>query len=280
VTPHATVAFLALCVACQGPDWVIASERADGGGTNEPPGGPPTNYTIHPECPTARELLAARADLYGSPDLDPRHAGTWSGSLGGSAQGGFPSAQVELSLDASGVGHLTFLEVALPEADDPDSGYLCSVNTDGVACGTASGFVGGFSYPLERVTSRGDVLSFVIVQNDPWGDWCALHPVQRWPDETLECGFGFGVSPLGTDTETSAGCAHVSSDGSTTPLDCALMYALRHCECAADACFSSFESGIDVGLELGANGDSLHGSLWYSGDVDAASIMLQRQRDP
>jgi hypothetical protein len=276
------LALLAFAVGCQGDDWVIAGERNEATASDAGPGDTSTTYGVRALCPTARELLTERADLYGLPDVDARYAGTWSGALGGSAAAGFPSDRVELSLDASGVGHLSFVGAVLTEAEDPASAYLCASSADGVACGTTSGFVGGFSYPLESVTSRGNVLSFVIVENDPWGDWCALQPVLTWPDEALECGFASGVSPPGRDEESTAGCARIGADGSSTPIDCALMYTLRHCQCGTDACFASFDfdSGINVGLELSTDGESLRGSMWYSGDEDAASVGLARQRDP
>jgi hypothetical protein len=273
------LALVASVVGCRGDDWVIASERSDGVTADGSPDDPSSTYGVRPICPTARELLAERADRYGLPDVDARHAGFWSGALSGSAVRGFPSARVELSIDASGAGHLSFAGVVLPEAEDPASGYLCTASVEGGMCGTTSGFVGGFAYPLESVTSRGNVLSFVIVENDPWGDWCSMQPALSWPDETRECGFDFGVTS-GRDSETSAGCARIGADGATTPLDCALMYTLRHCRCGMDACFASFDTGIDVGLELSEDGNSLHGSMWYSGDLDAASVTLVRQSDP
>jgi hypothetical protein len=271
---------LAFAGACRGEDWVIASARSGEAERRDEPGDASSALvTVRPECATASELLAERAELYGPAELDARHTGVWRGLISGSAAVGFPSARVELSLEPGGLGHLTFVGSPLPEADDPDRGYLCSASTGGFACGTRSGFVGGFAYSLERIISRGDVLSFVVVENDPWGVWCSLRRPLRWADEALACGYGFGVQLPGSDTEGSQGCGRVSADGESTPVDCELMYTLRHCQCGADACFSSFATGIDVGLELGGGGNLLRGSIWYSGDADAALVELDRQRD-
>jgi hypothetical protein len=270
---------LALAGACRGEDWVIASARPGEAGHAEEPIDASTLDAVRQPCATLSDLLAERAALYGSPDLDARHAGRWSGAISGSAVVGFPSSRVELSIEPGGAGHLTFVGQPWLEAEDPDSGFLCHASAGGVACGTTSGFVGGFSYPLERVISRGDVLSFVVVENDPWGSWCRLRTPLRWADETLACGYGFGVQLPGTDIEGSAGCGRVSADGEATPVDCELSYTLRRCQCAADACTSSFTAGIDVGLELAGDGNQLRGSIWYKGDVDAALIALDRQSD-
>jgi hypothetical protein len=263
--------------ACRGDDWVIAAGRSGEGAGGADPVDASTLVAERPACPLASELVAERAELYGARDLDVRHVGVWRGSISGTAAPGFPSERVELSLETGGVGHLTFVGVPLAEANDPDSGYLCSGSAGGVACGTPSGFVGGFPYPLERVTSRGDVLSFIVIENDPWALWCSLRPSLTWADEARACGYGFGVQRPGSDAEGSDGCARVSVDGESTPIDCGLMYALRHCECGADACFASFVTGIEVGLELAGDGSLLRGSIWYSGDVDAALIALERQ---
>jgi hypothetical protein len=59
-------------------------------------------------------------------------------------------------------------------------------------------------------------------------------------------------------------------------IDCALLYALEHCECARDACFAAFDRGAEVGLELTADG-ALSGSLWYQNGLDRAPVVFSRE---
>jgi len=263
-------------VGCRGGDWIVAgAEPAAGGGSrgNEPS---PELLPVE-ECRSAAALLEQRAALYRTEAVSEAFAGRWRGTLRGGGAAGFPSENVELELDVAGRGSLWFDASPPPLATDPDSGYLCSAGSDGaVLCGSRSGFVGGYRYPLERVSVRGDVLSFVLVESDPWGPWCEQRSPVAWPNPVAECDSSFDVQLPGTDTVAPTGCSRLDEEGVATDIDCELMYTLRHCECGWDACIAAYAEGIEVGLELGDGGAALSGSLWYSGDRDAARLQLER----
>jgi len=264
-------------VGCRGGDWIVA-------GTESPPGGdagseePPASEILPVEgCRSAAALLEQRAALYRPEAVSEDFAGRWSGTLTGDGATGFPSERVELELDATGSGSLWFDASPPPLVTDPESGYLCSAGADGaVLCGSRSGFVGGYRYPLERVTVRGDVLSFLLVEADPWGPWCEQRQPVDWPSAVAECETSFDVQLPGADTVTPTGCSRIDAEGVATAIDCELMYTLRHCDCGWDACIAAYEGGIEIGLELEASGAALTGSLWYSGDRDAARLRLER----
>jgi hypothetical protein len=262
---------------CRGEDWIVAGAEGPAGsdsGGNEPP---PIQLLPVEECLSAAALLEQRAALYRPEAVSEAFAGRWRGTLRGDGATGFPGENVELELDAAGRGSLWFDASPPPPPADPESGYLCSAGSDGaVLCGSRSGFVGGYRYPLERVSVRGDVLSFILVEADPWGPWCEQRQPIEWPNDVAECDFSYDVQLPGTDTLTMAGCSRVDPEGAATDIDCELMYTLRRCECGWDACIAAYEAGVEVGLELGNAGTSLRGSLWYSGDVDAALLELER----
>jgi hypothetical protein len=265
-----------LALACDGGDWIVGSEL--------PPEHAPSGESLErpaliddrESCPSAAQVLAQRERQHGVPSVLAEHVGRWRGSLGGDAAAGFPSAELELELDASGVGALTFDVPSAASVElDPGVGYLCDAAAGGVVCGTTSGFVGNFAYPLVGARSRGGVLSFVLVGAAPWDGWCALQPSLGWPDESPACGFSFGVRLPAEPRWSSGGCSRTSAAG-VEPIDCALMYALERCECARDACFAADHGGMDVGLALGVDGAVLSGSLWYESESDAASLTLRR----
>jgi hypothetical protein len=226
-------------------------------------------------CPTVAALDAERQGSNPAPAVDARFAGVWRGRLGGDAAEGFPGADVELRIADGGAYSLRFGALAgTPAMLDPGRGYLCAEGAEGVLCGTPSGYVGGYAYVLESVMSRGDVLSFQIVSSDPWDGWCRLQSPQAWPDRTQPCGYTFGAGPPGSDSISASSCARVAADGAAAPIDCALMYALQRCRCAADACVAQSADVMEVGLRL--TDGLLVGSLWYRGDVDAAAVSLAR----
>jgi hypothetical protein len=264
---------LLLGVACAGDDWIIGTELPREDEAAQGPFGPPELVSAPQACPSAAELIGERERAYGMPNVREQHVGRWLGTLGGPAAASFPGLAVELVLDASGVGTWRFeTAAAAPVTLDPDAGYLCRSEPSGVVCGTASGFVGGFGYPLAGARSRDGVLSFVLGGAEPWGAWCALSPPVEWLDPSQACGFSFGVRPPAEPTWSPAGCARGARD-----IDCALMYALERCECGRDACFAAFEPDIEVGLALSEDRRSLVGSLWYENELDAASVALQRE---
>jgi hypothetical protein len=261
-------------LACRGGSWVIAgdwaSESSDAGQPSNADAATPAKL-----CPTVAALDAEREANNPAPAVDARFAGVWRGNLGGGAAAGFPSADVELRITGGGQNSLLFgAPDSAPVVVEPTRGYLCSETADGVRCGTPSGYVGGFSYPLEAVMTRGDILSFRIVSSDPWDGWCRLQAPQPRPDQTQACGYAFGAGPLGSDRIGATGCARVADDGSALPIDCELMYALQRCRCAADACVAQASDSMEVGLRL--SDGLLIGSLWYRDDVDAAGVSLAR----
>lgn len=264
-------------LACQGDDWIIAGAPGAGGtsGAEHEMSAP---EPIADGCPSAADSSELRAQRYGSSGIAPDHVGLWRGRLGGSAAAGFPSSDLEVELDTGGQGWLRFDTALNTEGrDDPERGYLCSAGPSGVVCGSASGYVGGYAYPLAGAGSRERVLSFSIVPADPWGSWCAQREPVAWDDPVAACGRSFAVLPPADLSWSPLGCSRTSSDG-TEPIDCALMYALEFCQCARDACFAAFSSSIDVGLALSADGATLSGSLWFLNEVDAAPVTLTRAR--
>jgi hypothetical protein len=258
--------------ACNGADWIVGEALPEQQGSGE--------GTLSPElladpasCPSAATVLAERAR---DASVLAEHVGRWRGRLDGHAAAGFPSTELELELAPDGAGTLTFEgpPATSPELD-PDAGYLCAAGAGGVVCGSSSGFIGNFAYPLAGAQSRDGVLSFVLLDAAPWDDWCALQPPVHWPDASRACGLSFGVRSPATPRYSSLGCSRIHAEGAD-PIDCALMYALEHCECASDACFATDGAGMDVGLALSDDGDSLSGSLWYQRENDAASVSLRR----
>jgi hypothetical protein len=182
---------------------------------------------------------------------------------------------LELPRHGSGAGTLLFGAAASERAPSGDEGYLCSEDASGVVCGSASGFVAGFAYPIAGARSRDGVLSFAIVTADPWGNWCAQREPVSWEDPTQACGIAFGVLPEGESSWSALGCTRSSRDGAEA-IDCALMYALDYCQCARDACFARFDRTVDIGLVLSQDGTALSGSLWYANGANAAPIALSR----
>lgn len=269
----AAASWLALSVACHGDDWIIGGELprepdpASGEGDNPELGSEPD------ACPSSLQMMGQRQQQFASTSVEAAHVGRWRGQLGGGASG-FPGPELELEIDASGAGTLFF--AASPGdrvVSDIDTGYLCSAEAMGVVCGSDSGFVGSFEYPIAGARSRDGVLSFVIVTADPWGGWCAEHVPVSWEDPDQPCGVAFGVLPEAQLHYSALGCSRVTPDGAES-IDCALMYALEYCQCARDACFARFDRSVEVGLTLSEDGTELSGSLWYESGRDAAPLTL------
>lgn len=267
---------LALSAACHGDDWIIGGELpADIDSADDGPAG--TELTTDPgACPSSLETLAQRQQAFAAASVDATYAGRWRGQLDDAAPAGFPSRDVELEIDASGAGTLSW---GVPQSDrvvaPSDEGYLCREAGASVVCGSASGFVGGFAYPISGAGSRDGVLSFEIVMADPWGSWCAQHEPVSWEDPSQACGLRFGVLPDAAPRFSVAGCTRSTRDGVSVAIDCALMYALEYCQCAPDACFARFDRVVDVGLSSAQEG-TLSGSLWYENGANAAWIELSR----
>jgi hypothetical protein len=266
-----------LSVACQGDDWIIGGERPSETGPAGGEGDNPELVSDPGACPSSREVLGQREEAFGMASVADDHVGRWRAELAGTAAAArFPSRDVELAIDASGAGTLLF---DAPTGDrfvsGSDDGYLCSEDAMGVVCGSASGFVGGFAYPIAGARSRDGVLSFAIVTADPWGSWCAEREPVSWDDPRQACGVAFGVLPDGEPRYSVSGCSWVTLDGAEA-IDCALMYALEYCQCARDACFARFDRSVDMGLALSQDGTALTGSLWYENERDASQITLIR----
>jgi hypothetical protein len=263
-----------LGLGCDGKDWIVA-------GAANPSRGPLGDGIIAPElipvleaCPSAAEVLAEREGARIAASVASEHVGSWRGTLQGDAAASFPSVELELALDDSGAGALRFEGSGRdPGEVDPTVGYLCAADDAGVVCGTSSGFVSNFSYPLAQAQSRAGVLSFAIDAAAPWDGWCRLHsPVPR-PDDTQACGYSFGARTAGEPRWSRQGCSLVGEDGAA-PIDCALLYALERCQCARDTCFAT-EAEMEIGLTLAEDG-TLAGSLWYENENDAAELTLRR----
>ncbi len=265
------------CGACDGARSVIAEEEARAV-VEGPSASPGAQVNVQHECAGMEQILATRSTWHGSSKSGESHVGRWRGSLGGSAASGFPASDVLLILNSNDTGTFEFLsEAPPPRPDDPSQGYLCDGSVSGGICGTPSGFVGGFEYELQGVVARDRVLSFVLLDADPWALWCELQtPVQR-ADAAQPCGFSWDIVPLSMERWAATGCEQVDAAGNGEPIDCSLMYALERCKCAFDGCFASFYSGIEVGLSLSNDAQELSGSLWFKSNVDAALLRLRRQ---
>jgi hypothetical protein len=272
----AAASSLALSAACQGGDWIIGGELpSDMDAAGEDPDGP--SFTSDPgACPSSLDLQEQRRQQYAAASVAAAHVGRWRGALSDVAASSFPSRELNLDIDANGAGTLRF---DAPMSDQflygSDDGYLCSAEAAGVVCGSTSGFVGGFAYPLGGAGSRDGVLSFMIVTADPWGSWCAEHEPVSWEEPRQACGVAFGVLPDGMSRYSVLGCSRLTPDGAEA-IDCALMYALDYCQCGRDACFARFDRSVEVGLTLSEDGMTLTGSLWYENERDAAFITLTR----
>jgi hypothetical protein len=256
---------------------VLASERVPEQGGESAPRSGGSFAGGAPECEAVGDLRAERA-LWGSSTLvlNAAHVGTWSGELSGDAAPSFPATEVRLEVRHDATGSLSFEGVAPPPApEDAEAGYLCDGSVSGGECGSVSGFVGGFAYPLEATLSRDLVLSFSLVDADPWDVWCSRQAPRARPDPFFECGVAFEALPPGSERWSPDGCWLSTVDGQFEPIDCGRMYSLERCECARDGCIASSESRVEVGLRL-TEEDELRGSLWFKNETDAASLRLQR----
>jgi hypothetical protein len=208
--------------------------------------------------------------------LSAAHLGSWHGELSGSAAGGFPATEIELELRSDATGSLSFEGVPPPpEPESSDRGYLCDGRVSGGVCGSVSGFVGGFAYALQALMSRGDVVSFSIVDADPWEAWCNLQTPLARPEPFFDCGIAYEALPPGSERWSPDGC-WMTLDTGTEPLDCGRMYSLERCQCARDGCIASFAAPVEVGLRLTDTGE-LAGSFWFKNETEAATIRLQRR---
>lgn len=266
---------LGLAVAgCTSGSWVIA--EADSLAQPDS-GAPPETPDAQGACPSWRDLEAERLSLYGPSALEPSHVGLWRGELEGVAAVSFPSSDVSLVLNADATGTLTFSNVDSPApAQDPDAAYLCDGATSGGVCGTPSGFVGGFSYELEGLVSRGRVVSFAVLAAGPWQSFCRLQTPSEYADSAVSCGRAFAARAPAESSWSPTGCERIVGLDSE-PIDCGLMYDLERCDCAFDGCFASVHRNIEVGLNLASSEQQLQGSLWFESERDAALLRLDRQ---
>jgi hypothetical protein len=265
---------VALSAACQGDDWIVAGELPSDMGSPSEPRDAAELVSDPGACPSSLEVLGQRAEAFGVASVADDHVGRWRGVLGTPA--GFPSPDVTLEVDASGAGTLLFgASTSAPFPFDSEAGYLCSAEAMRVVCGSVSGFVGGFAYPIAGARSHDGVLSFVIVTADPWASWCAEREPLSWEDSNQACGFGFGVLPDAELRYSPRGCTRATRDG-VEAIDCALMYALNYCQCARDGCFARFDWVVEVALALSQDGAALGGSLWYETGASAAEVELTR----
>lgn len=261
--------------SCEAEPWVVATQANwERDGDRRDAGPPPSMID---QCPTVEVLRARRIAQY--PRLAPSaaHVGRWRGTLSGSSAAGFPGVDVQLSVDTDGSGSFRFeSESPLVPPGSAAEAYLCDGSVSGGICGSASGFVGGFDYAIEAARSRGDVLSFVIVDADPWDGWCRLQEATQRSNPDAECGLSWDALP-GVPRWSSAGC-ELAVDGVIQPIDCGRMYALERCACGRDGCIASFTTAVDVGLLGSPGGDVLEGALWFKNGAEAASLRLLRER--
>jgi len=273
--------FIALAVAgllgaCEAAPWVVASESSPESDAPLPRTSGSFAGGVEP-CESLAGLAERRA-TWGAPlASSASHAGLWRGSISGSAALAFPAFEVGLELLPDGSGSLWFESAsAPPEPENAEAGYLCNGSVSGGVCGSVSGFVGGFAYPLETVAARGNILSFSIVDADPWQDWCSQQqPIAR-ADPFVGCGTAFDALPPGDEHWSPEGC-QVTFDTGSEPIDCDRMYSLERCQCAPDGCVASFASWIEVGLRSSPDRAELSGSLWFKDETDAALLRLRRQ---
>lgn len=261
-------------LGCEGRDWIVAEGAGPTGGASGSDSIEPDPVLVPELCPSAADVFAQRERTRMPSSLQSEHVGLWRGMLHGDAAGHFPSAEIALVVDGNGAGSLRFdAPGPAPEELDPAGAHLCAADESGVVCGTLSGLVGNFSYPIVWAQSRAGVFSFAIDAATPWGEWCGLQTPVAWPDGTQACGYSFGARNPGVPRWSSQGCS-LLVEASAEPIDCALLYALERCECARDACFGAV-ADIEIGLTLTERG-TLDGSLWYENEIDAARVSLRR----
>jgi len=266
----------AVAVACGAEPWVVASERVPQVDDSLPPrmrtvaGGPP-------DCADTAALLSERR-IWSSESmvLDGEHVGVWAGELSGSGAPDFPGTRATLELRSDFTGSFWIEGPAPPAPDDGERSYLCDGSVSGGVCGSVSGYVAGFAYPLERVMSRGQILSFSIVDTDPWELWCNLQAPFTRAEPFIACGVAFDAVPPNSERWAPEGC-ELALDSGNEPIDCGVMYSLARCQCARNGCIASFMSRIEVGLRLSEDGGELSGSLWFKDETDAATLRLSRQ---
>lgn len=225
-------------------------------------------------CPAAVTLSGVLSTSAALPPDNPHH-GQWEGVLASVEAQKFPSDRVRLRLDDAGQGFLQFIATQpLAPVQSGEGGHLClGVNAE--RCTAESGVVGGFSYSLERLRSRGSVLSLSIALDEPWTEWCALQPsvpvpgvngcATRFAPEAAYSSFSFGES-----------CSVIRQEVEV-PIDCPRLSTLlrKPCQCNASECRVDPARRQDVSLRL-VGQDEMHGSIWFEG-AHAVPLILIRE---
>jgi hypothetical protein len=176
-----------------------------------------------------------QADVGATLDVKPL-AGTWTDGSG--------DARIELVLDETGAGTLTFGEAAeLPELD-PEEAYLTDIDArDGAEVeivGYSPALIPGFAYSVVAETGRASEMAFRIRDSEPWRDWCAAQE----PVRGLDC---YSCEPYlnsilsgGEECGENAGCyvAQSSQPDKLVNVHCG---RLQLCISAAPTCWCDEE---------------------------------------
>jgi hypothetical protein len=137
-----------------------------------------SSWVSDDECDAAAEDVRKTIETDGGATLEVKPlAGTWTDGSG--------DQRIELVLDETGAGTLTFGEPAeLPEFD-PEEAYLTDIDArDGAEVeivGYSPVVVPGFAYSVVAETGRASEMAFRIRDSEPWRDWCAAQEPVRGP---------------------------------------------------------------------------------------------------
>ncbi len=202
-----------------------------------------------------------------------QHRGVWTGEPRRGSD--FPAGALTLEVNPEGsrIGFFAFESPATPSSGQ--AGYLCSLG-GAPNCASPSGWLPGFRYSALEAQSRGDILTFSVLLDEPWQAWCALQRPTSVPSSEA-CTGDFSIEPPFDDRSVlPTGECRVSRLGQLSEIDCGrLATVLRApCDCSARQCWASARNPVRIALTL-SDTDVLSGALWYEGN-QAARVDLRR----
>jgi hypothetical protein len=201
-----------------------------------------TSWNSEDECDEAAESMRAEieADAAAALDVKPL-AGTWTDGIG--------DERIELVLDETGRGTLSFGDpVDLPKVD-PDTPYLSGIGARDAHGVDKSSFsnsvVSGFAYGVIPRAGRASEMTFEIHGSEPWGEWCAAQEPVRGV-ACYACEFrGNMTQYFGTECGERAGCyvGQSSEPSKLIQAHCGRLAlcasAQPNCWCTEDECMNT-----------------------------------------
>lgn len=244
----------ALATGCSGERWSILDPL------DAPDAGFALDAASAPSCgPNESESIPVEQT---APLLGPGHAGRWSALLSGEEAGKFPSDRLLLTLSTTDARLRFEAGSPLPALLDGRGGYLCHA-PGASSCATESGFLPAFEYQLSGVAARGSILSFLVLLEQPWNEWCELQaPVRQ---DIVGCDPFYDVEAAYGEVRWADPCG-VRRGDEWSDIDCDRLATLeRHaCVCGADGCRGAARA-LELNLRLVAP-DVLEGALWFAAD--------------